>query len=773
MSIIGKSVIRKDAIEKVTGRAKYTADEQDGHLLHVRMVTSPYGHAKILSIDDSLAKKVLGVRAIIKGSHDIPLTGEEIRDRPPLAVDIVRYHGEPIALVVSDTDRIAKKAADLIKVQYELLPVINSPSDALKQDAPILHPELMSYEKLGTAYPVPNSNISNVTKIRKGNITQGFNQCEAIVEESYRFSPSDHSAMETRSATAEIKPDGYVHITTSSQAPFMVKRLIGQYFSVDIGKIIVETPLVGGGYGGKAPIQWEILAYLASKAVNGRKVQLTYTREEDLLTAPCHVGLEARVKIGCTKDGIIKATEISYYFDGGAYSDKAIDVSRAGGVDCIGPYKIDNIWSDSYCVYTNHPYGSPYRGFGHPEVLFAFERTMEILARKMNLDPLEFRRRNAILPGHTTPTQVRLTRSNVGNVPACIKKLKRLIDWEAGQITRIDERRIRVKGTSCSWKTSTIDSDASSGVILSFNSDGSINLISGVIEIGTGTKTVLAQMLAEKMKMRMDQIHVKMKIQTQSTPEHWKTVASRGTFMAGRALMEAADDVISQIKEIAACVLRVSTRDLEVANGRVFLRDDSVIGLELKDVVYGYKFPNGNAIGGQIIGYGNYILRRQTNLDPETGAGRPGPEWSVCAHGVEVEYDKLDYTYKLVKAATVVDIGTVLNKKMAEGQVMGAMSMGLAFAGRETFVFDELGRVINHQLRTYRPMHYGENPQYLVDFVYTQQLDAAYGARGAGEHGLLGMPAALANALSLAAEVELRELPLTPELIWRSKEESR
>ncbi len=763
-------MIRKDAIEKVTGRAKYTADEQSGHPLQVRMVTSPYGHAKILSIDDSLAKKVPGVRAIVKGSHDLPLTGEEIRDRPPLAIDLVRYHGEAVVLVVADTDMIAKKAADLIKVQYELLPVINSPTEALQQDAPILHPDLMSYEKLGTAYPVPNSNISNVTKIRKGNITQGFDQCDAIVEENYRFSPSDHSAMETRSATAEIKPDGYVYITSSSQAPFMVKRLLGTYFSIDVGKIIVRTPFVGGGYGGKAPIQWEILAYLASKAVDGRKVQLTYTREEDLITAPCHVGLEAKVKIGCTKDGMIKATEITYFFDGGAYADKAIDVSRAGGVDCIGPYKIDNIWSDSYCVYTNHPYGSPYRGFGHAEVLFAFERTMDILARKINLDPLEFRKRNAVLPGHTTPTQVRLTRSNVGNVPACIDKLKKLIDWEAGQIKRIDERRIRVKGISCSWKTSTIDSDASSGVVLSFNSDGSINLISGVIEIGTGTKTVLAQMLAEKMKMRMDQIHVKMKIHTQTTPEHWKTVASRGTFMAGRALMEAADDVIRQIKEIAACVLRVSTRDLEVASGRVFLLDDPVIGLELKDVVYGYKFPNGNAIGGQIIGYGNYILRRQTKLDPETGAGRPGPEWSVCAHGVEVEYDTFDHTYKLVKSGTVADVGTVLNKKMAEGQVMGAMSMGLAFAGRETFVFDELGRVLNPQLRTYRPIHYGENPQYLVDFVSTPQLDAAYGARGAGEHGLLGMPAALANALSVAAGVELTELPLTPELIWRYKE---
>ena len=206
-----------------------------------------------------------------------------------------------------------------------------------------------------------------------------------------------------------------------------------------------------------------------------------------------------------------------------------------------------------------------------------------------------------------------------------------------------------------------------------------------------------------------------------------------------------------------------------MAYERVFLRDDPKIGLDLKEVVYGYKFPNGNAIGGQIIGHGNYILRRMTGLDPETGAGQPGPEWTVAAHAVEVEYDKRDFTYKLIQAVTVVDIGTVLNHMTARGQVMGAMSMGLAFAGRETFVFDSLGRVLNPQLRTYRPIHYGENPRYKVDFVTTPQIDAPYGARGVGEHGLLGIPAALANCLSIAAGVELNQLPLTPELIWRCK----
>ncbi|MEH7386206.1 xanthine dehydrogenase family protein molybdopterin-binding subunit [Bacillus sp. JJ1521] len=769
--ILGESVIRKEAFDKVTGRAKYTADELSINALHVKIKTSPYGHAKIVSIDDTLAKNIPGVKAIIVGTNDFPLTGEEIRDRPPIAVDKVRYFGEPVALVVANRPDIAKKAADLIDIKYKILPVINNPSEALKEDSPLLHPNLSSYEIIGTAYPVPNSNISNITKIRKGNMDQGWKQSDVIVEGTYKFSPSSHAAMETRSASAEIKPDGYVYITTSSQAPFMVKKLLSIFFKLEIGKIIVETPLVGGAYGGKAPTQWEILAYLASRAVGGRRVQLTYSREEDLTTAPCHVGLEAKVRIGSTKEGIIKAAEMLYLFDGGAYSDKAIDVSRAGGADCTGPYNIENIWCNSLCIYTNHPYGSPFRGFGHSEVLFAFERTMDKLSKKVGMDPLEFRKKNAILPGHKTPTQVVLNKSNVGNLPECIDRLKELVNWNQGQIEEINERKIRVKAIACSWKTSTVDTDASSGVILTFNPDGSVNLMSGVVEIGTGTKTVLAQILAERLKISVDKVHVRMKIDTQTTPEHWKTVASRGTFMGGRAVLEAAEDVIRQIKNTAACVLRVSTEDLEVAFGKVFLRDDPKVGLDFKDVVYGYKYPNGNSIGGQIIGHGNYIMRRMTYLDPNTGAGQPGPEWTVAVHSVEVEYDKRDFTYKLIKAVTVVDIGTVLNRKAALGQVMGAMSMGLAYGGRETFVFDSLGRVLNPQLRTYRPIHYGENPDYLVDFVTTPQLDAPYGARGVGEHGLLGMPAALANSLSLAADVELNELPVTPELIWRCKGE--
>lgn len=769
MKFIGKSVYRKESWEKVTGKAKYTNDDETVGMLHGKLVTSPYAHAKIVQITISDALKIKGVRAIITGDN-LPLTGEEIRDRPPVAVDRVRYYGEVVAIVVADSMATAQLAANQVQVAYDPLPVVNSPREALHRAAPLLHEQLGSYHKIEGVYPVPGTNIASKIKIRKGNMQKGWEESDVTVLASYSFHPSDHAAMETRCSLAQIHDNGIIEITSSSQAPFMIKKLIAAYFQIPSGNIIVKTPLVGGGYGGKASIQLEILAYIASKAVNGRLVKIVNNREEDMVTAPGHIGLDATIKLGCTKNGLLKAAELLYLWDSGAYSDKSTDLARAGAVDCTGPYRIEHIYCDSLSMYTNHPYPGPFRGFSHSEVHFAFERTMDMLANKLNMDPLEFRYKNAIRPGDTSPSQVKLNTSNVGNVRQCLSRLKELIRWDEGRITAVGKNKVKAKGISCLWKNSTIDTNSSSGVILTFNPDGSINIISGVVEIGTGTKTILAQMLAEKLKMPVENIHVQMTVHTQHTPEHWKTVASRGTFMAGRALLNAADDVIFQLKERASCILLAPIEDLEVGYEKIFLRDDPTIYIAVKEVAYGYTFPSGISIGGQIIGSGTYTLRHMTKLNKETGAGKHGPEWTVGAQGVEVEVDTRTYEYRLVKAISVIDIGKVLNQKAAEGQVMGAMSMGLSFAGRETFIFDQHARVLNPQLRTYQPIRYGEQPEYIVDFVETPQIDAPYGARGVGEHGLIGMPAALANALSAALQVDLHHLPLTPELLWRTKE---
>ncbi|MDF9761520.1 CO/xanthine dehydrogenase Mo-binding subunit [Peribacillus simplex] len=768
MDIIGKGVTRKDAWEKVTGQAIYTGDREEVKTLHVKKVISPYAHALIKNINVTKAEKVPGVRAIITGGN-LPLTGEEIRDRYPIALDKVRYHGEVVALVVADTMKQAKIAADNIQVIFEPLAVVNSPAEALNPNSPLLHPDLDTYKKISEVFPEPGTNIANRTKIRKGDRKTGWQESEIIIEEKFSFSPSDHVAMETRCSLAEIHSDDKVIITSSSQAPFMIKRLISDYFDVEIGNVIVNTPLVGGAFGGKASVQLELLAYIASKAVNGRLVKVENSREEDILTSPCHIGLDATIKLGCTKSGLLKIAELTYLWDGGAYADKATDLSRAGAVDCTGPYNIENIWCDSLCMYTNHPYASPYRGFAHTEVLFAFERAMDSLSKKLGMDPLELREMNAILPGNSTPTQVKLNSSTVGNLPKCIQVLKKKMNWEEGQLVKINDKIIRAKGIACIWKTSTIDTNAGSGVILTFNPDGSVNLISGVVEIGTGTKTILAQIVSDKLNVSIDRVNVQMKVNTQNTPEHWKTVASRGTLMAGRAAIQAAEDALLQIKKLASCVLRAPIEDIVLGKERVFMRGEPNIEIPFKRLVYGYTYPDGSTIGGQIIGRGQYTIPHITNLDPDTGAGRPGPEWTVGAQGVEVEYDINEYTYRIVRAISVIDAGKVLNQKTAEGQIMGAMSMGIAFGGRETFYFDHLGRVLNPQLRTYRPLRYGENPEYICEFVETPHLEAPYGARGLGEHGLLGMPAALGNSLSLAAGIPLNQLPLLPELIWRGK----
>lgn len=770
MNIIGQSVIRRDAWNKVTGKAVYTADMQDKNILYVQKLISPWAHALIKEVDVSKAQLVPGVRRIVTGGN-LPLTGEEIRDRYPIAFKKVRYHGEVVALVIADSPKIAKAASNLIRVIYQPLLVVNTPSQALTKNAPILHERLGEYQKIPEVLPKPGTNIANHSKIRKGNKEKGWNESEVSIEEVFSFSPSDHAAMETRCSLAEITGEGEVIISSSSQAPFMIKRLISEYFKVEIGKVNVLTPLVGGAYGGKASVQLELLAYIASKAVGGRKVKVINSREEDMLTSPGHIGLEAKVKLGATRNGRLKVAEITYLWDGGAYSDKATDLSRAGAVDCTGPYHIENIFCDSLCMYTNHPYAAPFRGFAHSEVLFAFERTMDSLAQKLGIDPLVLRNLNAIKPGDTTPTQVRLNSSTVGNLPGCINELKKLMNWEEGAFKRISENKIIAKGISCIWKNSTIDTNASSGVVLTFNSDGSVNVNSGVVEIGTGTKTVLAQMVSDQLTIDINKVYVQMYVYTKSTPEHWKTVASRGTLMAGRAVSKACDDAIRQLKTLASTVLKAPVEDMEIKNETVFWKEEPSKALPFKELAYGYKYPNGSSIGGQIIGRGSYIIPGITNLDKETGEGKPGPEWTVGAQGVEIEYNPINHRYKLLKAFSVIDAGKVLNQKMAEGQVMGAMSMGLAFAGRETFYFDQEGRVQNPQLRTYRPLRYGENPQYICRFLETPHLEAAYGARGLGEHGLLGMPASLGNGLSIAAGVPLNELPLLPELIWRKKEE--
>lgn len=767
---LGKDIARKEARDKVTGAARYTDDLADSPMLHARILTSKYAHAQILSIDTGEASVMPGVKAVITAKDHPLVCGAMLWDRPPLADEKVRYFGEAVAIVVANDEQQAKAAAGKIHVEYSPLPVVNSIQESIKKSPVLLHKNLMTYKKMEQeVYPVEDTNICHHQKIRKGDMQKGWDESETVIEGSFTLPQSDHAAMETRAARCTVMPDGRIIIKASSQAPYSIKELISKYFNIPEGRIIVQTPFVGGGFGGKATVQLEVLAVIAAMAVSGNCVNLVNNREEDMVTSPCHLGLSGTIKIGAGKDGRIMAAEMTYYVDSGAYAEVSPKLAKAIAVDCAGPYHIPNLQCDCYSVYTNHPYVTSFRGFGHGEPAFCLERMMDRLAFELKMDPFQIRLDNAVKKGDLKPTQDKVTLSNTGDIKQCLRTLRTLINWDEGARIEGDHDMIRAKGISCLIKTSDTPTDAGAGVILTFNSDGSMNIDCGAVEIGPGMKTTAAQILAEKMKMNVNDIYVKMDVDTQSTPYLWKTVASMTTFLIGRAIISAADDVINQLLGLGAIALHCPPEDLDFKNKMIFTKQDPSIYINFTDLIKGYQYPNGNSIKGPVIGRGNFIMTHLTPLDEATGKGKAGQSWTVGAQAVEIEYDKRQHTYRLLKAATVIDAGKVLNPKTAKGVIMGGMCMGLGLGTSEEFIYDENGILENTSFRTYKMLRYGETPEYFVEFVETPQTDAPFGARGIAEHGIIGMPAALANAISSAAQINVTKLPITPEYIWKEK----
>jgi len=765
---VGQSVRRKEAWDKVTGSARYTDDLPVSGTLWARLLTSRHAHARIVSIDTTQAWAVEGVKAIITGKDCPQLFGPLIQDRPALALDKVCYVGEPVAIVVAADEPAAQLAAARITVCYEPLPVILTPSQAIAAGAGLIHGQVSGYKKVVTDIcPEANTNIAGRYRIRKGDAAAAMRRSEVVVQQHFVLPPSDHLAMEVRSARAEITAEGTVVITTSSQAPYTVRTQLSEAFNIPAGQIQVKVPFLGGGFGGKAPVTLELLAYIASKQVNGRAVRLIITREQDMATAPCRMGLEADIKLGATKDGVLQAAQLTYLLDCGAYADISPYMAKAIAVDCTGPYNIENVSCDSLCVYTNHTYATSYRGFAHASYTFCIERALDILARRCGVDPLELRFKNAIRTGNLTPTQVSCTASLIGDLPACLSKLKSLCAWDTGQAVPVKQNVVRAKGVSCFWKTSNSPTDAISGALVTFNADGSLNLITGVVEMGSGSQTRLAQILAEKLKLDVSQIHVVMEVDTRLCPEHWKTVASLTEYMAGRAVLRAADDIIAQLRSNGAQAFGCSPEEVEVAYGEVFLRSNPLTSIKFKDIVGGYKAQDGSSIGEPALGRGGFMLKGLSMLDQQTGQGKTGPAWTVGAQAVEVELDTTTYTYRILTASTVMDVGNVVNPDAMRAMVKGGMAMGASMASREAFSYNKDGVPQTPNLRTYKLMHIGQEPDYRVDFVETPEEDSPYGVRSYSEHGIIGIPAALGNAVSAALGKDIFQLPLIPETLWR------
>jgi len=738
-------------------------------MLQGALLLSPHTHAEIAGIDVSAAQALPGVAAVLTGQDCSENLGIYTGDKPPLARNRVRHWGEAVAAVAADCLETARRGAALIRVDYRPLEAVLDPREARKKEAPLVHPDLAAYGCADFIYPEPGTNMANHTKIRKGDLKEGFRRAAVTVELTCSLPLGDHGAMEPRGAVARIDAGGEVDIWSSTQAPFVVRAQMATVFGISPGKIRVHAPLVGGGFGGKAGIQLEGLAYLLSRKAGGRPVKLVNRREDDMASSPGRIGLSADIRLGAARDGSLTALECCYYFDTGAYGDYAVNVARAAAISCTGPYRVPVVHCDSYCLYTNKTFAAAFRGFGHIESSFVMERALEELAGRLGMDPLALRLKNAIRRGDTTPTGAELG-EGTGDLAGCAEKAARGLNWDRGLRQVAPDGRITARALSFFWKAPAIPPNTDAGAVITFNEDGSVNVNTGIVDIGTGTQTSLGQIAAEVLDIPPQKIHVRSAVETGTSPHDWTTAASRSLMMAGLAVQEAAEDALEQIKAVAALPLGCDPSRLRVAGERVFPGDDPAAGLPLSAVVLGYTYPNGNAVGGQVIGRGRYITPGLTGIDRETGRGNPALEWTLGAQGVEVELDPATGIYRILTAAGCMDVGRVINPRFAREQMTGAMLMGIGYACREGFSFTGGGRLENGSLRDFKLPRYGEAPRFVVDFLETPQPDGPFGARGLGEQGIIGMPGAVANALSRAAGVPLNHLPLTPERIWQALE---
>ena len=769
--IIGEDVNRLKAREKVTGTARFAHDMELQGMLYSEVLLSPHAHARIKNINTQAAEEINGVRAVVTGKDVSEYrVGLYLVDKPILAVNKVRYQGEPVAAVAAETQEIAEKAVDLIEVEYEKLPAVLSIEEALQEDSALVHENLGDYEYLeGVFFPRPGTNIANHFKLRRGNTEKAFQQADEIIENEFFLPQVDHAIMETHVSIGQWKTGDEIKLWTSAQSPYAVRDLLSNSLKISHHKIKVEVPYVGGGFGGKAGIHFEPLVSCLSKAAGGRPVKFKCSRRQEFNTAPVRQGLKSRIKSGVNADGEIIAQDIDFYWDSGANADYGVNVTRAAGYSAAGPYEIENIRVDSYTVYTNKIFGTAYRGFGHLEALWSVERQMDLIARELNIDPYELRQKNALEPGSHTITGEKIT-ENTGSVKECIEAVKEAINWQSQDDRNVSDSsnsdsRVRGKGLAALHKAPAMPTDTGTSAVIKFNENGSVDVSVSLTDFGQGTYTALAQIVSQRLDLPMEKINMVWEGNTETQPYDWQTVASKGLFMTGNAIIKACDDLIEQLKELAAQPLRVSPEELAVGEEKVYVEHEPERSIDYSELAIGYTYPNGNAIGGPLIGRGNYIAQGLTDLDPETGQGLPALDWTYGAHAVEVEIDRETGEIDIIKIASAFDVGNVINRGNIIGQIEGGVIQGLGSAVMEGYMFDESGTLRNNAFVDYKIPTIKDLPELEPIIIENPQLEGPYNARGVAEHPMLSVPSAVGNAIQDALDIDIKELPLTPEKI--------
>ena len=743
---VGRSMPRKDADEKLRGEVEYVGDMVVPGMLQGKVLRSPLPHARILSIDVSAAERIPGVVAILTGDDFLdrdPYWGHAIKDRPVVAIDKVRHVGEPVAAVAAIDEATAEAAVRAIEVDYEELPVAGDIESALAPGTPLVHegpirPGLFHGLSLT---PERDGNVCYRYAIDRGDLDAVFDDAAIVVEGVYTFPGVYQYAMETHSVVADARA-GAITVWATCQHPFLVRAELADLFDVPLSRVRVIVPYLGGGFGSKSYTKMEpVTVALARKA--GRPVRIVNRVDESMATTRRH-GARFRMRTAADAEGRLLARDVDVDFDTGAYADNGPRVVATGGDAAPGPYRWSAVRVRAACVNTNTAPAGSYRAFGASHLQWAGELQVDEVGRRAGVDPIEMRRRNLLHPGEDVREGGKpLDADLIGDVEKAAAELGWDTPLPAG------------RGRGVSVGLLAAGAHPVSSAIVRLESDGEAVIAVGSTEMGQGQRTAFAQIAAETLGMRAENVRC-LGTDTQFTPYDRSTGASRSTTLAGLAVQRAAQEVRNDLLEIAGTIWPDAETEPELRDGSAWSGSESRTFAQLIAKRFGLS-------GGQLIGEGG--------VHPKgTGSYAEGPVfWEVCVAAAEVSVDADTGVVRVEKTATVADVGRAINPQLVERQDEGATMQGIGNALFEEMAFAD-GMLLNDTLLDYRvPSMLDLPPESSCIIVENGDGPGPFGAKGCGEGALAGVIGAIATAVADAG-VKVDALPLTPERVWRNIE---
>ncbi|MGH2967693.1 MAG: molybdopterin-dependent oxidoreductase [Solirubrobacteraceae bacterium] len=745
-AVVGRPLPRTDSLEKVTGKAAYAYDMRLPGMVYGEIVRSELPHARVTAVDTSKAEAIPGVLAVYT-QRDMPQSkfGAFVQDETALADGVVRYQGEGVAAVIAIDEQTALRGIEAIDVDYDPLPGVFDPEAAMEEGAPQIHEGV-------------ERNVVAHNRVSAGDIDAGFAEADHVFEDRFVTGRQCHACLEPHALIADYDASGRVTLYMSSQSTFFDRFALEGIFGLPANKIRIISPYLGGGFGSKSePHSIYVVAIQASMDL-GRPVKMFHSRDEEFTSSRTRHPEIIDMKTGVKADGTITARSARVILENGAYTSYGPGVSLTQSMLGGAVYRIPAYRYDGYTVYTNNPFGGAFRGFGSPQFTFAAECHTDMIAERLGIDAVEFRRRNLSRPGDTAISGPKLTTCGLVE---CLEKSAEEIGWEEKRRNRRPGRGV---GLACGTHFTSgkfhpnVNADfCAAGVKV--NEDGSVSLMIGATEMGTGAATTAtAQICAQELGVELSDVDV-ITSDSETIPADFGTYGSRVTALAGNAVRDACAQVREQLYRVAAESLDASPGELTVGDRKVFVESDPSRSVDLASVVQSSLFRDRD--GRQIMAQAHFDAPCDLP-DPETGVGDFAMSYSFGAHAVEVEVDEQTGHVRIVDFVAVTDCGNVINPALAESQVEGGAAQGIGYGLMEDLVCEE-GQVLNPRFSSYKIPTATEMPPVRSYWVETDDPQGPYGAKGLGEMGLVPTAAAIANAVYDATGARITRIPLTPE----------